>query len=155
MANNRRTQYVEGFIFSPCLNYVLLIRKNRPPRFKGLLNGIGGKVEPTDLCDLDAMVRECEEECALQIPRSDWTHFARYGNSGAEIAFYATVLTSKEALDKHVSLTDELVDVYLWRALSDSEMIYNVKWLLQMAVSVIKTGHHIYLVEEYDKGFSL
>lgn len=141
-----RTKYVEGFIFSPCLNYVLLIRKNRPERFKDLLNGIGGHVEPGE-SNLEAMTRECNEECMIHVPKSNWVPFALYGTTEAEVAFY-TVMLKRETMDEFVSLTDELVDIYLWRALSDSELVYNVKWLLQMAVSVTKTGRGPYFIEE-------
>lgn len=57
--------YVLGFLFSEDKERVLLIEKNRPEWQKGLLNGIGGKIE-IDEKPFEAMNRECEEECGLK-----------------------------------------------------------------------------------------
>ena len=41
-------EYVLAFIFDTKLNQILLIKKNRPDYQAGLLNGIGGKIEPNE-----------------------------------------------------------------------------------------------------------
>src|SRR5438132_12681590 len=83
----QRQHYVCGFLFSPDRAEVLLIRKRRPPWQAGKLNGVGGKIEPTDASPLAAMRREFREEASLDIAEwqeiltltaPDWhTHFYR------------------------------------------------------------------------------
>lgn len=63
-------RYVVGFAFSSGMSNVLLIRKKSPRWQKGLLNGIGGKIEKGE-SPLDAMRRECKEETGLIL---NWEH---------------------------------------------------------------------------------
>jgi len=71
-------RYVLGFMFSPDLWQVLLIRKEKPSWQAGLLNGIGGKIEPGEM-PLAAMVREFREETGLDTDPCDWHAFGRMG----------------------------------------------------------------------------
>jgi len=60
-----------GFIFTNDLNFVLLIKKNRPDCQKGLLNGIGGHVKASEFARgeyKEAWVREVKQETNLTIP---------------------------------------------------------------------------------------
>jgi 8-oxo-dGTP diphosphatase len=66
------TRYALGFCFDAAAEHVLLIRKNRPAWMTGLLNGIGGKVEPGETFAA-AMEREMCEEAGVGIPASEWT----------------------------------------------------------------------------------
>lgn len=66
--------YVLGFMLSPDHSQVLLIQKTKPEWQKGKLNGIGGRVEPSEQ-PFDAMVREFREETGLETTREQWTHF--------------------------------------------------------------------------------
>jgi 8-oxo-dGTP diphosphatase len=56
--------YTCGFLFRD--NKVLLVEKNRPRWQEGLLNGIGGKVDPFETFD-DGMRREFFEETGLDV----------------------------------------------------------------------------------------
>jgi len=58
--------FVLGFAFSETAGSVLLVRKLRPEWQKGLLNGIGGKIEKGESL-LQAMHRECKEETGLSL----------------------------------------------------------------------------------------
>lgn len=58
-----------GFMFSPDLTEVVLIRKKKPSWQKDKLNGVGGKVEDKET-PYHAMVREFEEEAGL--PGTTW-----------------------------------------------------------------------------------
>lgn len=59
-------RYVVGFLFSEDRQKVLLIEKLKPDWQKGLLNGVGGKIEKFE-SSLDAMIREFNEEAGLNI----------------------------------------------------------------------------------------
>lgn len=60
-------KYVAGFLFSEDRQKVLLIQKVKPAWQKGLLNGVGGKVEYFDENLKEAMIREFKEEAGLDI----------------------------------------------------------------------------------------
>lgn len=83
--------YVLGFLFSPDLESVALILKNRPAFLEGKLNGIGGHVEE-DESPMSAVIREFEEETGLATAREDWT-LVDVGNfkDGARIATFGGV----------------------------------------------------------------
>jgi 8-oxo-dGTP diphosphatase len=83
------TEYVVGFIFSIDFSRVLLVKKLRPAWQAGLLNGIGGKVEPGE-DPLHAMVRECKEESGLEISAWSWKPVAIIQNPYARVHVYST-----------------------------------------------------------------
>ena len=58
--------YVLGFCFDLQKKQVLLIHKKRPDWQKGLLNGIGGKIEVGESI-ISAMNREFKEETDLEV----------------------------------------------------------------------------------------
>lgn len=58
-------RYVLGFMFSADRTKVAMIRKIKPRWQAGLLNGVGGKLEPREWAD-DAMVREFREETGIE-----------------------------------------------------------------------------------------
>lgn len=53
-------EYVVGFVFDEDFSHVLMIDRSKDP-YQGLMNGIGGKVEPGE-APLTAMIREFNEE---------------------------------------------------------------------------------------------
>lgn len=131
-------QYVNGFLFDPTLSHVVLMRKNKPVHQEGLMNGIGGKIEPGET-PLQAMAREFREEAwPNQKLKLDWKHFAtmtwksRNHPQGAEMhLFHATgnVWAAR-------SLTAEKVEVVKVSDVMDRcDVIFNVRFFLQMARS--------------------
>lgn len=87
-------RYVVGFLFNEALTQVALVRKNRPAWQAGLLNGIGGKIEPAE-ASFRAIVREFDEEtgvafvgwrrmAVMQSP--DWVVDVFVGRSDAVLA---------------------------------------------------------------------
>jgi len=66
-------KYVVGFLFSPEMDKVVLIEKTHPDWQKGLLNGVGGKIEMDEEPNI-CMIREFEEEAGLKI--DNWIEFA-------------------------------------------------------------------------------
>lgn len=85
-----RTVYVTGFLFAttPRLRWVALILKNRPAWQAGLLNGIGGKVEPEDGSLEAAMVREFREESGIASFVTDWHRFALVVSKRSRVHFF-------------------------------------------------------------------
>ena len=57
-------KYTLVFIFSNDFSKVLMIHKTKGP-YPGCLNGIGGKIEPTDRDELHGALREVMEETGL------------------------------------------------------------------------------------------
>lgn len=70
-------EYTAGFIRDND-GYVLLIQKERgDPAIHGFLNGVGGKVEPTDANFKNAFIREWIEETKLK-PKFNWLSIFAY-----------------------------------------------------------------------------
>lgn len=69
-------RYVLGFAFDSTRANVLLIEKRRPEWQAGRLNGIGGKIEPEDRNEHEAMQREFHEETGLNTKADAWHRFA-------------------------------------------------------------------------------
>ena len=56
-------EYVLGFLFSADLERVVLVEKSKPAWQRGLLNGVGGAIEPGE-SPAGSMDREFHEETA-------------------------------------------------------------------------------------------
>lgn len=69
-------EYVLGFAFDEKNENVVLIEKQKPEWQRGLHNGIGGKVEPSDGSNYVAMHREFKEETGLHSLPISWYQFA-------------------------------------------------------------------------------
>jgi 8-oxo-dGTP diphosphatase len=122
-------EYVLGFCFDPTEQYVILIEKNRPLWQKGLLNGVGGKIEHGEL-PLEAMNREFFEETGLTV--SDWTQYAILSGSDFKIHIFSGHGNPAEAK----SITDEQIVTAEVSCLDETQTISNLKWLVPMALSV-------------------
>ena len=121
-------EYVVGFAIDR-LDQVALIRKNRPDWQRGLLNGIGGKVEPGEVPE-NAMVREFHEETGLKL--TSWEHFLTMSFPDATIYFYRHVDTDPRLLSEIRSVTDEKVG--LFHVYSPGlNVVPNLLWLIPLA----------------------
>lgn len=100
-------EYVLAFIFDTKLNQILLIKKNRPDYQAGLLNGIGGKIEPNET-PIKAVHREVFEETNLNIPENDFVSFGEFGNEFFKIYLFFTKINN---INQAISKTDEEVKV--------------------------------------------
>lgn len=117
--------YVLGFIFND-KNQVLLMTKLAPEWQIGLLNGIGGKIEPEEMADV-AIAREASEE--INCPPLEWNLAGLIiGSLGADwsvmvyCAEYNGEITAKER---------EQVDWYDCHNLPEN-IINNLNWLVPM-----------------------
>ena len=67
-----KKQYVNGYAFSFDEQNIVLIRKNRPAFMQGMLNAVGGKIEPGETPE-EAIQREFREETGMDVVR--WKKF--------------------------------------------------------------------------------
>lgn len=122
--------YVVGFVFTSDHQHVALIRKERPKWQAGRLNGIGGKIEPGET-HLEAMVREFEEETGVRIEAADWQHSLHMAGEWGQVFFYKAVTDRVREVQ---SMTDEQVGLYRVDRIHDEETIFNLRWLIPMAL---------------------
>jgi len=127
------TYFVLGFLFSPDLRDVLLIKKERPDWQAGLLNGIGGHIETKENA-LQAMQREFFEEAGLWV--GEWQEYCTLLNSQFKVYCFMAV---KDFYDKYLTITDEEV---LFRSCDDlgTKVVPSVRWLVPMAQDYFLTG---------------
>lgn len=126
------TEYVAGFLIDSTCTDVVLIRKMRPAWQAGLLNGVGGHIEPGEQPH-HAMVREFKEETGLSVPK--WSHFATVsGEAWGSVRFFRAFM-GRPRLSEVQSPTDEHVDVYTIDEVLAGERacIPNLRWLLALA----------------------
>lgn len=106
-ASMKPVRYVLGFVFDALGREVALIEKRRPAWQAGRLNGVGGKIEPGET-PLQAMERECREECGLTAFREPFRHFGRMRGPGFVVELFAARAAD---LRQARSCTDEAVRV--------------------------------------------
>lgn len=132
-----KKEYVLGFVFSEDGSKVALINKLRPEWQKGYLNGIGGKVEETDISEFSAMSREFEEETGVYIDSDDWIKFAdmTFHNDvlgGVAVVhcfrYFSDLVFDCKTVEEEVI---ELVDVANFR---ERKIIKNLNVLIPMAL---------------------
>lgn len=124
-----KTLYSAGFLFNRNRSEVVLIEKNKPEKFKGMLNAVGGKIEEGET-PLQCMIREFKEETGADV--NDWKEFVLLKNKNYEVHFF--VAEADDTLFYSVkSITDEKVGTYM---VSEEAMccnvIPNIRWLLMM-----------------------
>lgn len=128
--------YCLGFAFDVHGIFVTLIRKNKPAWQKGLLNGVGGKIEIGET-PVEAMSREFREETGLIVAQDKWTpvtemRFRTQGATGCGIFCFAAYLYPGAV---PVSTTDEIVGVFTVQdVMRHPKIIPNLRWLVPMAL---------------------
>jgi len=149
-------KYVIGFVFDTVKRQVMLIKKNRPTDQAGLLNGIGGKVEgPLEHKNpVLAMVREAKEEADFDSVPDSWLLFHNEEHpSGKDLYFYTT---STMGLSNQIrTMTDETIVLASYDLDSRGnfrsvnfelpQMMYNLGWLLPMALCYLWYPQHRYI----------
>lgn len=131
--------YVVGFMFSEDREHVALIRKERPVWQKGLLNGIGGKVEEGESSEA-AMEREFKEETGYQADWSQWVAFATLYDKeprSFSVECFATVgqVDELETMEDEEIVLFPVIDIHNNR----SEFVFNVSWLIPAALEALET----------------
>ena len=132
-----RARYVAGFLFSPDLGQVVLIKKNKPEWQKGLLNGVGGKIEDGETPH-DAMVREFKEEAGLETDK--WNRFTELTGKDWSVDFFYRV---EEDIDRfyevHTTSDEEIVKIDI-ENIPFRRTISNLQWLIPMAIDAAENG---------------
>lgn len=117
--------YSAGFLFDEKRENVVLIRKTKPEIFKGLLNGVGGKVELGESF-YDAMVREFREETGVEF--KDWRQFASIDTNRYTCRFFMGV----GDITQVKTTTEE--EVMIVPVNNIGKVIFNLNWLIPMAL---------------------
>lgn len=126
-------KYVLGFMFSEEGDKVALIRKNKPDWQKGLLNGIGGKIENGEDTEA-AMIREFKEETGYNEP-VEWKKIGRMVGKDWFVFCFAAV----GDLNLVGTMEEEEV-VIIGTAAPDLEVedrVANLDWLIPFAWNVM------------------
>jgi len=121
--------YVAGFLFDEAVANVALIRKEKPEWQKGLLNGIGGKVEKQETPE-DAMKREFREETGAEV--AGWEFFCKLNFRGGEVHFF----TARGDYSVQSREKEEVcwVPVEYVCHPKVKDVVHNLKWLVPMAM---------------------
>jgi len=140
-------EYVCLFIFTETMDYSILVRKTKGPTpdnpngQAGRLNGIGGKMETCDYSSRDAVIREAQEECGVDIGSLDLRHFSteRYQYKAIVHYFY---LKDQKIFNQLVDMRytndgDDFIVVKIDELLSEPSLsdycVWNVPYLLLMS----------------------
>lgn len=124
--------YCLGFAFTDYDNFVVLIKKNKPAWQKGLLNGVGGRVEDGECCNV-AMAREFEEETGVKTLECDWTRFTEM--KFADVLVYCFAIRLPRHNQNVASPTDEYVALFsIYDVRNHPKVIPNLRWLVPMAL---------------------
>jgi len=149
---SKSQKYVVGFLFSYTLEYVALIRKQKPEWQAGLLNGIGGKIEPGEKPEA-AMEREFKEETGCH--HNAWRKFCvMSGNNNDGSEFELFCFWKRGDLTRLKSMEVEKVEIHPVGAilLGYQATIPNPKWLIPLAIdSGTNTSSPTSVVAKYGK----
>ena len=141
--------YVLGFLFSESLQYVALIRKNRPEWQQGKLNGIGGHIELGE-DPHTAMGREFGEEAAH--PVTDWTCFGRLRGEGWMVFLFHSIWHESTPMPSNSSDEGE-VNPYFIPNLRTT--LPNLRYLIPMALNHISAEDKCLFFDIYESQWNL
>ena len=138
-------EYVVGLMFSPNEEHVVLIRKKRPEWQAGRLNGPGGSVQEGEV-PISAMVREFKEETGIQTTEIDWFHFCRLTCPKCSVHFFWTI---NVGFADAKTVTDEEVEIIRVPELYKAKLVYNLSWLIPMALNEDKLNATVELTPAF------
>lgn len=132
------THYVVGFMFNEAKTAVALIRKAKPEWQKGKLNGIGGKIEPSESPG-EAMAREFHEETGALTDKHAWRLFVVMSD---DTTFQVYCFATTGELHDLKSPEEEQVEIVYLTNIDPlrGDMIENIPWLVPMALDHLEDG---------------
>lgn len=124
--------WVVGFLFDLKGEYVVLIKKNRPDWQEGLLNGVGGHIQPNESA-FEAMTREFNEEAGVYFEA--WNMLAIFkgldGDSNDCVCYFLYGLGNARQFAEARTVTDEVI-MKLPVAELPKNLVKNLYWLIPL-----------------------
>ena len=144
-----KMKYVAGFMYSEDEQQVALIKKIKPDWQKGLLNGIGGKIEKGEN-PMDAMIREFKEETGYDSLYIDftWRCFCILEARWGTVHFFRV----NGDLSRLKTMEEEEVGIYNVRDIYNLKTIPNLNWLVPLGIDERQSGG---VVKELQSGTEL
>lgn len=138
------TKYTVGFMFTPLLDIVALIRKNKPAWQFGKLNGIGGHIEESEF-PLVCQRREFHEEA--EYPYDEiWSPYLLLQSPEFEVHCFATT----GMIHKLHYKTDEKIELIHVNSIGNrSDTIENIPWMVYLAVDFLQDRRPGFTVANY------
>jgi len=127
---DKMKQYVTGFMYSQDKKRVVLIEKINPEWQRGLLNGVGGKIEENETPEV-AMSREFKEETGISTLPEEWKLFSIINRPSKYKVYF--LYTFNNSLINAKTVEEEQVGIYEVDNLP-SNTIYNLKWFIPMSL---------------------
>jgi len=133
--------YSLGFMFNKTKDQVVLIRRIRADWQQGMLNGVGGKIEPGENSH-DSMVREFTEETGVatdpgtDVIQGDWRQAIRYILPSVVLHIFVTIDHENQYCTKVEDRGEGVPS--LWRVdevLRGSECVPNLKWIIPLLLA--------------------
>jgi len=132
MSKEEKIEATLAFIFNKDLTKVLLIKKKKPVYHAGMLNGLGGKLEPGET-HLECVIREIEEEAGFITQKKDWIKVGFLTWSIWRVSVWTGVYDSSQ--EKTTNFPEEGVGWHDARSLSNN-VIENLHWLIPLCIDV-------------------
>jgi 8-oxo-dGTP diphosphatase len=126
------SQYVLGFMLETLSDRVIVIRKQKPLWQRGLLNGVGGKIEPGET-PIEAMRREFLEEAGFE--HHNWRPVAVLGTTYKVHVFSATCRFFPDYVGQPGQVNDIGEPIEIVRASElpmRRDVIKNLRWLIPL-----------------------
>lgn len=142
----RMDRYVVGFAFTEKLDYVLLVEKRRPDFQKGLINGIGGKIDKGET-PIDAMRRESLEEIGLSLTfKWDCKGVMKGINNDGRLFECYIFYAYTDEINNYRQMEDEPLLFVNTQRYKDLPLMENLKFLIPMGMS---RDHLSFAIFEY------
>lgn len=135
-----------GFIFTSDLQKVLLIEKQKPEFHRGLLNGLGGKVEQNE-DEAACIVREVREEAGLETLTTDWQKVGVLTWTQWQVSIFTGIYHGKET---DLNLTEDLVVDWFFVEKLPRNCVTNLYWIIPYCVDILKTKQNIQIHITYE-----
>ncbi len=122
--------YVLGFLFREHKGPAVLIKKQKPEWQRGLLNGVGGKIELNEP-PFNAMVREFKEETGVNTVHIPWRMFCKM--QGDDFIIYCFTAIDKYCYEYASTQESEEIEKHDMHKLLYHPHVSNLQWLMSMA----------------------